>query len=400
MSKDFDEIDQLFYNYFDNNKDVPYGVTKTIETALHDKQNISKLILIKKIIIILSSFVTIGGSIVFAKDIKNFIFNFFNNGAGIDTAIENGYIENPNMEYIESNNTELKINNLLMDDYNLSFSMVIKFQEDIKVDTINRVEIENLAITDNEKNILYCEDENEFNHYCKSNNLDYVYNNYNDNYINSGSNWYIKSKSVENNEIEIVYNIFGKNYPKSKELNFNFKNILIFDEENYENATRVVKGNWNTVLEIPPKFYNREANIYRVKSCSNQDVKVTEAVVYNTGMKIELKIQEEPVYLETDSEEVKKEKVDARMKQREKDIQNKDFSNIIIFGNNTYVETENGKKYYPSEGSSEDSGYSRPYTGDITYWQTFSLTKYDASNLLNVYIEYKQNIIKIELERI
>ena len=65
-----------------------------------------------------------------------------------------------------------------------------------------------------------------------------------------------------------------------------------------------------------------------------------------------------------------------------------------------YVVNEDGEKFFPAESSSEDSGFSRPYTGDITYWQTFSLTKYNATNKLSVYIEYKQKSIKIELERI
>ena len=117
-------------------------------------------------------------------------------------------------------------------------------------------------------------------------------------------------------------------------------------------------------------------------------------------MKFQLETQEEPVYLSSDSEEVKKQKAEEWVKKHDEDVANKDFSNIHIFGYDPYVETETHQRYYPTESSSEDSGFSRPFTGDITYWQTFSLTKYDATNYLTVFIKYKQKDIKIELERI
>ena len=45
-----------------------------------------------KIISVACTCLIITTSIVFAKDIRNFIRNFFNTNKGIDTAIENGYI--------------------------------------------------------------------------------------------------------------------------------------------------------------------------------------------------------------------------------------------------------------------------------------------------------------------
>ncbi len=399
MDKEIDEIDKIFYNYFEKNKEVPNIISNSIKNNLFSTKKHNNIIeLIKKIVITIVSFITIGGSIVFAKDIKNFVLNFFNNSRGIDTAIENGYIEEIDMQYIESNNTQIKIENILMDDYNLSFTLLIKFENNIDINNVKELNIPDLLVTDNENRILYCKDKEVFYNYCNKNNFDYEFTNYNSNYINSGSNWYIKSKLYENNEIELIYNLYGNTYPKSKEVNVNFKKINIL--ENVDNKNKVILGDWNINLSIPEQFYNREALVYKVKSCSDENMKITEAVVYNTCMKLQLNVQEKPVYLNTDSEEVKKQKVAQRVKQREEDIAKRNFSNIHIFGYDPYVETEKGIRYYPTESSSQDSGFSRPYTGDITYWQTFTLTKYDATDKLTIYIQYKQNNVKIELERL
>lgn len=401
MDNNFDEIDKLFVDYFEQNKEVPDVVSNGIECALDSinrKQSI--ILLIKKIIITLIGLATISSGFVFANDIKNFIMHFFNYNEGMDTAIENGYIEDINMEYIESNATEVKLNNLLMDDYNLSFTMLIKFDTSIDIEKIKQVKLPNLLISDNDNKILYCEDEETFSNYCSKNYLNYEYMNFNNNYINSGSNWYIKSKSNENNEIELIYNFYGNTYPKSKTVFVDFSKINISETEDCQNMNKCIIGSWNIKIDVPEKFYNREALVYKVKSCSDENIKVTEAIVYNSCMKFQLETQEEPVYLSSDSEEVKKQKAEEWVKKHDEDVANKDFSNIHIFGYDPYVETETHQRYYPTESSSEDSGFSRPFTGDITYWQTFSLTKYDATNYLTVFIKYKQKDIKIELERI
>lgn len=399
MYNDPKNIDKALYDYFENNTKVPNSISNTIEHALYRNKKTSITNIIKNIIITAISLLTIGSSIVFAKDIKEIVTHFFNNSKGIDTAIQNGYIEETNMEYVESSDTEIKINNILMDDYNLSFTMSIKFEKEININEVSDVYLKDLLITDDENKILYCEDKQLFYNFCNEKNLNYVYKDYNNCYINSGINSYVKSKSIENNEIELICNIYGDSFPKSKLLNMKLNSLIITEKES-ENPNKNVIGNWNININIPKQFYNREALVYRVINCSDTTINVTKAVVYNTCMKFELETQEEPVYLSSDSEKLKKQKVAERIKKRDQDIENKDFSNIHIFGYEPYVVNEDGEKFFPAESSSEDSGFSRPYTCDITYWQTFSLTKYNATNKLSVYIEYKQKSIKIELERI
>lgn len=402
MENNLDEIDVLLFDYFEHNREVPDIISRGIDSALKSKNiNVNIFAIIKRFIITILGLISLVGGVVFAKDIANYIYHFFDHNVGIDTAIENGYIETPEMEYVNSSNIETKIENILMDDYNLSFTILIKFDAIENVSEINQIRLPNLLISDNEKNILYCEDEETFNKYCEENKLKYKYLDFNDNYINSGSNWYIKSKNIEENTVELIYNLYGKVFPKSKKLDIAFSKINIGDLPNDDKTeNKCIEGKWKINLDVPEEFYNREALVYRVKSCSDETIKVTEAVVYNTSMKFQLETQENPVYLPTDSEEMKRQKVSEWRQKYKEDVANNDFSNIHIFGYEPYVETEDNKRYYPAESSSEDSGFSRPYTGNITYWQTFTLTKYDATDTLKVFINYKQKDIQIGLERV
>lgn len=159
MNNNYDEIDNLFFQYFENNQEVPRIITNCIETAMYKSKNKYGItILIKKIIITLISFITVTGGMVFAS---NIIKNFFNNSKGLDTAVENGYIEQGG-ENVVSNNTDITVKNFLMDDFNLSFTLEMKFDESIDINSIYRITLPNLMITDEQKRIIYCIDETTF----------------------------------------------------------------------------------------------------------------------------------------------------------------------------------------------------------------------------------------------
>lgn len=337
-------------------------------------------------------------SVVFAKDISNFFNNFFNNSKGIDTAVENGYLLEPNMNYTNSSEVETKIENLLMTDYNLSFTINMKFKNNLNLENIEKINLPDLMITDNENKILYCENEEKFNKFSSEKNLNYTYKEFNDNYINTGSNYYIKAKDLNSNEIQLVYNLTANNFPKSKNININFSEIDLLNQTNINNSQKIA-GIWNMNVDIPEKFYNRENITYKVKSCSNENINITQAIVNDTCMKLELVIKDKKIYNDGDSQEDIKLKINNRLEELKKEFTSGNETNLKLFDNNTYVETENGTKYYPSESSSEDSGYSNDFmNGTITYWQTYNLTKYQASPTLKLVLNYKNEEITIELE--
>ena len=68
MNNGYDKIDNLFFQYSENNQEVPNIITNGIETAMYNKKHKYEMIeLIKKIIITIVSFLTVTSGIAFAS---------------------------------------------------------------------------------------------------------------------------------------------------------------------------------------------------------------------------------------------------------------------------------------------------------------------------------------------
>lgn len=87
-----------------------------------------------------------------------------------------------------------------------------------------------------------------------------------------------------------------------------------------ENEETILNGEWNIKLDVPEKFYNREVCIYNVKSCSDSEINVTNASLYDTGFRIEFNRKVSPIYNDDDSDEVKKEKMNKLVEWNMKEL--------------------------------------------------------------------------------
>ena len=78
MINNYDEIDNILFDYFKEHKKVPQSIKKTIDnTLLVENRKFNHMINIKKFIISIIGLLTLTGGIVFAKDISNYIQYFF-----------------------------------------------------------------------------------------------------------------------------------------------------------------------------------------------------------------------------------------------------------------------------------------------------------------------------------
>lgn len=397
VNKDNETFENKLKRVFTEEIEVPYRVKNKIRTILNDKKerkNRNRLIFNTiKILATMSACFIITTGVVFAKDVYNFINNFFSNNKGMDNAIEQGYIDKPNMKYVESNGTEIKINKVLMDDYNLSLEFNINLNKELKTENINDIHFPDMIITDENNNILYCEEPMVFEEYCKSNDLEYKWTHYNENYINSGSNKFIKTNNEET--INLIYNFYASKYPKSKKILINFNKILC----SYKDKNIMINGNWQIEYEVPEKFYNREAYIYTVKNCTSDKIRIEEVTVTETTTKMIIQTDEKPFlpYELTDDEETKNRKIQEEL-EREQNMTIEDFEKGRKF-KNEYIENSNGEKFYPTNSTSEDTGYSFIDMNYLLHWQTFNLNKYKTTKTLKIYMNYNGEDIVIELER-
>lgn len=387
--------------------------------------------------------------VVFATN-YNKIVNYFGLGGGIDSAVEHGYIENPNMDYVESDTTAInenlgtivdnvtanvRIEDFLMDDLNLSTHFLLEFDkkinEIVNLDNLKNIELKDLLVTDENGKIIYCMNKEMFEKYCGENNLDYEFAEFNDNYYNCGLNSYIEYHYKEGGITKLTYNMYsGENFPKSKKLNFIFTKITLVENEkqgeNIDARNRVtLVGDWNISLDVPEKMYNRQTIPYKVVSCSNKDFNIATAFVSDTGFEIGIIIDnmEKPeYYLQIVNEEIKKEVIEGKITEEEIEerrnmlLRTPKYQNLIAqlrpiedtphallnTGNiedTSYVENEKGEKFETSSSPSRRQDHNFIDGNKFSYYETFELTKYNITNKLKVQIMLKGEPVIIELEK-
>ena len=302
-----DKLDNELKKFFSKDINVPNKCRNALKNALYtkEKSKINKYAFAKIIATSCIGIILISGVVVATN--YNKIINYFGLGNGIDTAVESGYIEEPNMNYISSFSTledeenaiilsniktNVKINNFLMDDLNLSVNFDFEFDkainETVNFNDIRNIELRDLIVTDEENRIIYCKTTKDvFDEYCKKYDLPYIFGQFNENYMNNGLNSFIKYHDQETSQISLIYNMYADGYPKSRKLKFNFSKILIKElNENEIEKNTILTGEWNINVDVPEKMYNRQTVPYKVVRCSNEDFNITTAFVTDTGFEI------------------------------------------------------------------------------------------------------------------
>ena len=403
----------------------------------------------KKVVAACACLVFATSGIVFAKDIETFIKSKFGLGQGIETAVENGYIGNPNMDYVESTGnenieveenegtildnikSEIKIDDFVMDDYNLSADISVHLDNEmskyITIDKDIKLTFPDLIITDENQTIIYenCSKER-FNNYCKDNNLNYKYRDFNENYMNSGLNNFLNyaEHGTDSFSISTKYNMYtSTEYPKSKKLIFNLNKIRI--ERN--GVVYTVLGNWNITLDVPEKMYNRTAEYYKVISCECDNFDVYMAKVTDTGFEIGITLSNTPkpvdskelynektgtTYGFNSKEELLKVSTDPNFEKAYIEYQKRLVPiqvvhhfpmygvNWLPLNDGSWIENSNGEKFDCTMNPARKQNGN--FTSDDTFdfYETFGMTKNNATDKITTIINYYGEHYKIELEKI
>lgn len=369
--------------------------------------------------------------------------NFRGLGKGIETAIDYGYIEETNMDYtkqvtsvvdgekiVDNVSVEAKVNNFLMDDRNISLEFEFVFGENID-EYVDFVKYPKFFMND-----LVIRDETD---------RDIV--------EGGGNSSFVKSRDGESHTMIVICNVFGEDFPKSRELKLSFRKLSISDEQ-YEKTVTIV-GKWEIDLDVPEKMYHRTEEYYNVISCSNSDFEVYTSKVTDTGFEIGLYINNienlgPNIHQELrDAEDKMKEELyekynidenaspeELRKVQDEKvDIMNSDeaYKKLILkllvanrpidiigdytinqkilageevdlenetYDKKSYIQNSNGEKFYCTLSPSRKSE-SRYLEGNkFHFYETFELTKVDSTDKLTVVLYYRGEAVTIEFEKI
>lgn len=404
--------------------------------------------------------------VVFAKEIENFVkagFENFGLGRGVDTAIDNGYVGKPEMEdeefqnvsmlenneVIDNIDVKVKIDEFLMTDTNLSLDFYFEFENKIcdyvsLGETINgnidyegshAIVLSDLFIVDENNKVLYfnswdCEN---FKEYCKNNNIDFDYSEYDIFGIRNMPREYHKDEYYM--KVNNIYYITDE-FPKSKKLNIYFTKIdlendeEILSEKNFKNIT--LQGNWHFSLDVPENIYNRTHEDYKVVSCDNKDFNVYEAKLSDTRLEIGIEIANvEEVKYPPELDKIDKEAIETNGENYKKSFKTREdvvefygseeyadlfedyFKNTMLFDNiinyfypwidykneGSYAINSNGEKFKIMIGGFDSNSYKDNKKFDCRC--TCDITKYDSyTDKITLVIYFKDEPVKIELERI
>lgn len=399
-----DSLDQYIQGVVTKEIYEPENYIRTIQNSLDTNDCHRKYFNLYKVAIIVICLLCTSG-IAYAT--YNYVKNNFNRRKGIETAINNGYIMNVDGEPVTSNDVSLKINQILLDDYNLDISFGLEFKNMEIPDNIQAIEFENILIADENNNILYHSDNKDFfDNYVKSNNLNINYIKYSDNYINSSSS--NKYNCNNSNNYNLVYNISVNNgtFPKSNSLHIYIENVVL----RVKNHNSVINTNWNLTSSLSSSFQIRDTvNYTYVSNDDNNDIVSVIATTYTTGtnIKLEMKVSTDKVDSQKLKELIEKAKNESNeiteyyhgfyMSNTEKDLYDEN-NRIYNSFNNMYLENSFGEKFYITNNINADSNVYRSLEQDyLLYNCTIDMTTYNCTNEITLHFTYNNEEYAISL---
>lgn len=273
-----DNLDKILFDAYEKNKDIPLSTQNTIDNTIDNifakkntKHKKSFDFILKRVAILVISLSVVTASTVFAKDIINFFTSIFtNSNKGVDTAVENGYVQNVDMEFIEDNNLGVKVDYVLMDDHNLNISFVYKYLGD-DVEQITGLNYMDITIKDEEDNIL-----------CMlSNNSEDISTT---NVTNSISQLVNNQQIIDNSTIKTSLLSTANNFPKSEMLYISIHNVSL------KNGNEIIdiNGNWDFSINLANKFVYRTN--YKYNCSDNKYVNNVETLLTDTSLSITLEL--------------------------------------------------------------------------------------------------------------
>ena len=222
-----DKFDEKLFDYFKDNNKTPMKITEGIKewNLGKEKKKNFDFYNLRKVAVATVSLVTVSTGVVFAKDISNFIKNVFNDNEGVNTAVESGYVyEIPNV-YADSKDTQMRITEMIMDDYTLDLNMVAQFDKDINVTGIEKINIPDMIITDDENRILYSSSNQKSIDFCNAKQIDDDYDNIKNITTNTSSSLFIYNADGNSMSFSINLSASDEKFPLSKEIYISFNTI-------------------------------------------------------------------------------------------------------------------------------------------------------------------------------
>lgn len=228
---------------------------------------------IKTIVATCACLVLMSG-IVFAKDIEKIVRNLFSNSnEAINQAVENGYVQSVEKNYVYDKGIGVKVDNLVLDELNLNISFKFESQNE----NVKSIRCNKFIISTDTGEKIYDSDQQ------------YVAD-IKDVGTAKSVNWMNSPEKINDNTfVDSILFTLGER--SNKEKNILYFKIQSFDMV-YEDDTREeVYGEWNFDIEITEKMRQSQSIKYKFK-VPNKYIENCKATLYPTGLEVEIFLKE------------------------------------------------------------------------------------------------------------
>lgn len=176
---------------------------------------------------------------------------------GIQTALENEYVQNIDMDYIEKEKVKFKVDYLMMDDIN--FDLVFNFITQDSVNNYEGIAVKNLQITDENNNQIYISSEDQ--------------NIWTNNIALSSELWTNVEK--HDNILRQVLHLSSNNFPKSKKIYVSFESVILYNVNKGNPIIIEYEDTYKLEFDVSDQLVNRKSIKYVVKDKNVEDAKLT-----------------------------------------------------------------------------------------------------------------------------
>ena len=268
MTNNDEKLEKMIFDFCKNDTEVPPYIDKAVRDGLDKCKNapskISKTFGLKRIAVILICFGLLATGGVFAI---NYIVSLFTNSTpGIDSATQNGFVHNIDMDFVYDSNIGIKVGNIVMSTNTLDISFVYDCTD---YNDISKINIYEYSITDENGNLIAKVNEPKIDEESIANDFVNVEENINN------SNYYNNSVLFKSRE-----------FPNLEKLFFNISSLQINSkDENY-----YINGNWNFEISLNDELGSESINL--TNSNISEYVKSVESYLNETTFVVDLELTE------------------------------------------------------------------------------------------------------------
>ena len=269
MINNDEKLEKMIFDFCKNDNEVPPYIDKAARDGLDKCKNapskISKTFGLKRIAVILICFGLLATGGVFAI---NYIVSLFTNSTpGIDSATQNGFVHNIDMDFVYDSNIGIKVDNIVMSTNTLDISFVYDCPD---YNDISKINIYEYSITDENGNLIAKVSEPKIDEESIVNN----YFNKEDNIVNN--NYYTNSVLYSSNT----------EFPDSQKFIFSITTILI----NGNDKSYYINGNWSFEISLNDELGSESTSL--TNSNISEYVKSVESYLNETTFVVDLELTE------------------------------------------------------------------------------------------------------------